>query len=382
MEQSQQQQQSVEPTDTSIIQEQADPVEAPIPSLAEEQANTIRKTVEAEKQAIVEQRLGESDTSITDVKEEEEEEPEEKGSGGVPDWLQTAVENAADWDKNPNVIRDTLRLKKAIDNGFQKTLYSAITFPDFARDLATYDKTGEMTPWNPKFIKKPEELGGAEGLVSNAVHYMSIIIPGTAAAATLLPATAGGAILAGIGGSIFGVALSSNSRTDENLQTSIFREIPGVDFSSSGLPIVENIKVDFRKSPLYINEEDHPTVKWFKHIFEDLGIEIATLGLGKAGKYAWKSWLKGGKSEVTQLTFKEVLDGLPKTQEGRIVKGLIKGSENREKQIAEAAAEQLELPGFGAYKNADLKQNIQGTVREQAKAFDVLADATLTLIHI
>ena len=373
MEQSQQH--NVEPTDTSIIQEQADPVEAPIPSLAEEQANTIRKTVEAEKQAIVEQQLGESDTSITDVKEEEEE-SEEEGSGGVPDWLQTAVENAADWDKNPNVISDSLRLKKAIDNGLQKTLHSAITFPDFAKDLATYDKTGEMTPWNPKFIKKPEELGGAEGLVSNAVHYMSLIIPATAAASTVLPTTVAGGIVAGIGGSIFGVALSSNSRTDENLTTSIFREVPGLDFSSTGLPIVENVKVDFRKSPLYINEEDHPAVKWFKHIFEDLGLEVAFLGLGKAGKLAWKSWLKGGKSEVTQLTFKEVLDGLPKTQEGRIVKGLIKGSENREKQIAEAAAEQLELPGFGAYKNADLKQNIQGTVREQGKAFDILADAT------
>ena len=102
-------------------------------------------------------------------------------------------------------------------------------------------------------------------------------------------------------------------------------------------------------TPLATKEHDHPAMKTFKNVVEGMALGVVFDNLihimGSAGKGAGKAIVKNAKGGEDVVDLKQVTD--------------IRAESVRD-QVAEKATEQLELPGFGAFKNNKLKQQHQG----------------------
>ena len=102
-------------------------------------------------------------------------------------------------------------------------------------------------------------------------------------------------------------------------------------------------------TPLATQEHDHPAMKTLKNVVEGMALGVVFDNLihiiGSGVKGSGKAIVKNSKGGEEVVDLKQVTD--------------IRAESVRD-QVAEKGIQQLELPGFGAYKNPKIKQQHQG----------------------
>ena len=118
-------------------------------------------------------------------------------------------------------------------------------------------------------------------------------------------------------------------------------------------------------TPLATQEHDHPAMKTLKNVVEGMAIGVVFDNLihviGGGLKGSGKAIVRNAKGKEEVVDLKQVTD--------------VRAESVRD-QVAEKGMKQLELPGFGAYKNPKIKQQHQGnptsleSIESAAKSLD------------
>ena len=120
-------------------------------------------------------------------------------------------------------------------------------------------------------------------------------------------------------------------------------------------------------TPLATKEHDHPAMKTLKNVVEGMALGIVFDNLihviGGGLKGSGKAIVRNAKGKEEVVDLKQVTD--------------VRAESVRD-QVAEKAQKQLEIPGFGAYKNNKIKQQHQGN----PTSLDSLDSATKSLDDI
>ena len=151
-----------------------------------------------------------------------------------------------------------IELRNAIAKGGMDMAESALTFPERISDAAKGEDIGAddyEVAWNPmKDAPSPYVRTWWGPIVENVAHYGSIGLVGTlgaAAAGVAVPAAAMSMASAGIG------ALLSNKNDGDNLTGTIVKQVP---------------ELGWVLSPLATKDSDHPLLKKFKTVVEEMSI--------------------------------------------------------------------------------------------------------------
>ena len=162
---------------------------------------------------------------------------------------------------DPNTFgfgENIIEARNAIAKGGMDMAESALTFPERISDAAKGEDIGAddyEVAWNPmKDAPSPYVRTWWGPIVENVAHYGSIGLVGTlgaAAAGVAVPAAAMSMASAGIG------ALISNKNDDDNLTGTIVKQVP---------------ELGWVLSPLATKDSDHPLLKKFKNVVEEMSI--------------------------------------------------------------------------------------------------------------
>ena len=259
----------------------------------------------------------------------------------------------------PDIAAETMA---AVTGGLRDTASSALTFGERAIDMVNGEMEREGADYEPEFNilggdLNPITTTGWGKFIRGGVHFASMTVGLVAAAKAILPAGAVAAIggLSGVGGTIAkgaliggSVDLVSEYSQDDNALGELKKVFPHLD------------------NPLATQDEDSPMMKTFKNVVEGMGIGIVFDGV--------RMLLRARRGAAAASGVVDA-DGRPLDTEGAQMAA--DRSADLDAQKLEAGVQQLEFPGFGAYKNEPIADLHQGAPMSGPKRVsDALTEST------
>ena len=249
----------------------------------------------------------------------------------------------------------------AIGGGLQDTVSSAVTLPERAIDMFSGEMEEEMQTeegykpeWDDAFVNDEDPIetktwwGGA---LRGLVHFGSLavaIIPAMKAAGVTAATTVAGSLARGAAIGATSDLVSRYSQDD------------------NGLAVLRD-RFGLLDTPISTKDTDHPAMKTLKNVVEGMGIGIIFDAAGMAIKRGVRKLRPG---ETTYIQNELFPTGEYAVDPEELTK-IAARNESVQIQITEKAVDQLEIEGFGAYKNNNLASKTQATPTSTEAPFDV-----------
>ena len=249
----------------------------------------------------------------------------------------------------------------AIGGGLQDTASSLVTLPERAIDMFSGEMEEEMQTeegykpeWDDAFVNDENPIetktwwGGA---LRGLVHFGSLavgIIPAMKAAGVGAATTVAGSLVRGAAIGATSDLVSRYSQDDNGL--AVLRDNFGL-----------------LDTPFSTKDTDHPAMKTLKNVVEGMGIGI----LFDAAGMAIKRGVRKVPANEMSLVQKELFNTEDYIIDEQELSKVLARNESVQAQIAEKGIEQLQLPGFGAYKNKNVASPTQAAPTSTGPLYNV-----------
>ena len=249
----------------------------------------------------------------------------------------------------------------AIGGGLQDTASSLVTLPERAIDMFSGEMEEEMQTeegykpeWDDAFVNDENPIetktwwGGA---LRGLVHFGSLavgIIPAMKAAGVGAATTVAGSLVRGAAIGATSDLVSRYSQDDNGL--AVLRDNFGL-----------------LDTPFSTKDTDHPAMKTLKNVVEGMGIGVLFDAAGLAIKRGVRK-VPANEIRVVQKELFNTGDYIIDEQE---LSKVLARNESVQAQIAEKGIEQLQLPGFGAYKNKNIASPTQAAPTSTGSPYNV-----------